>query len=37
VAQLSADVVASRNYLLKASGYRPDLFRTSAADTEASV
>jgi cytosine/adenosine deaminase-related metal-dependent hydrolase len=34
VAQLSADVVASRNYLLKASGYRPDLFSTSPANSE---
>jgi cytosine/adenosine deaminase-related metal-dependent hydrolase len=34
LAKLSADVLASRNYLLKASGYRPDLFSTSAVNTE---
>jgi 5-methylthioadenosine/S-adenosylhomocysteine deaminase len=31
LAKLAADVSASRDYLLKASGYRPDLFKTSAA------
>src|SRR5271154_6255389 len=30
VAKLAADVTASRDYLLEASGYRPDLFQTSA-------
>jgi len=29
VAKLTADVTASRDYLLKVSGYRPDLFGTS--------
>src|SRR3984885_3971753 len=29
VAKLTADVTASRNYLLEVSGYRPDLFGTS--------
>jgi len=31
VARLAADVTASRDYLLAASGYRPDLFGASAA------
>jgi cytosine/adenosine deaminase-related metal-dependent hydrolase len=31
LAKLTADVSASRDHLLKASGYRPDLFKTSAA------
>jgi 5-methylthioadenosine/S-adenosylhomocysteine deaminase len=31
VAKLTADVTASRNFLLGASGYRPDLFDPSAA------
>jgi 5-methylthioadenosine/S-adenosylhomocysteine deaminase len=31
VARLTADVTASRDYLLGASGYRPDLFGTSIA------
>jgi 5-methylthioadenosine/S-adenosylhomocysteine deaminase len=31
VAKLTADVTASRDYLLEASGYRPDLFGTSNA------
>src|SRR5580692_2759625 len=31
VAQLTAQVTASRDYLLEVSGYRPDLFDTSAA------
>ena len=35
VAGLTADVTASRDYLLEASGYRPDLFRTSTAKTAA--
>ena len=30
LAKLAADVGASRDYLLDASGYRPDLFKTSA-------
>jgi 5-methylthioadenosine/S-adenosylhomocysteine deaminase len=30
LAKLAADVAASRDYLLEASGYRPDLFKTSA-------
>src|ERR1700689_991832 len=30
LAKLAADVAASRDYLLEASGYRPDLFNTSA-------
>ena len=30
LAKLAADVTASRDYLLNASGYRPDLFKTSA-------
>jgi len=29
VAKLAADVTASRDYLLEASGYRPELFGTS--------
>jgi 5-methylthioadenosine/S-adenosylhomocysteine deaminase len=28
--KLAADVSASREYLVNASGYRPDLFKTSA-------
>jgi 5-methylthioadenosine/S-adenosylhomocysteine deaminase len=31
VAKLAADVTASRDYLLEASGYRPDLFGASTA------
>ena len=31
VARLAADVTASRDYLLEASGYRPALFGASAA------
>ena len=31
VAKLTADVTASRDYLLEASGYRPDLFGTSTS------
>ncbi len=31
LAKLSAEVTASRDYLLDASGYRPDLFETSAS------
>jgi 5-methylthioadenosine/S-adenosylhomocysteine deaminase len=31
VAKLAADVAASRDFLLEASGYRPDLFGSSAA------
>ncbi len=31
VAKLTADVIASRDYLLEASGYRPDLFGHTAA------
>ncbi|MGA2997645.1 amidohydrolase family protein [Bradyrhizobium sp.] len=31
VAKLTADVTASRDYLLEVSGYRPDLFGSSAA------
>ena len=30
VAKLTADVTASRDYLLEASGYRPEMFGTSA-------
>src|SRR6202020_2280378 len=32
VAKLAADVAASRDFLLEASGYRPDLFGASVAD-----
>src|ERR1700677_2788233 len=35
LAKLTADVTASRDYLLEASGYRPDLFQTSTAKTMA--
>ena len=35
IAKLTADVTASRDYLLEASGYRPDLFQTSSAKTTA--
>ena len=35
LAKLTADVTASRDYLLEASGYRPDLFQTSSAKTAA--
>src|SRR5271168_4434185 len=35
LAKLTADVNASRDYLLEASGYRTDLFATSAAKTTA--
>jgi 5-methylthioadenosine/S-adenosylhomocysteine deaminase len=35
VAKLTADVTASRDYLLEVSGYRPDLFGTSTAETAA--
>jgi 5-methylthioadenosine/S-adenosylhomocysteine deaminase len=35
VARLTADVTASRDYLLEASDYRPDLFQTSTAKTAA--
>src|SRR5271168_2789315 len=35
IAKLTADVTASRDYLLEASGYRPDLFQTSTAKTTA--
>jgi len=31
VAKLTADVIASRDYLLEASGYRPDMFGASTA------
>jgi 5-methylthioadenosine/S-adenosylhomocysteine deaminase len=31
VARLAADVTASRDYLLEASGYRPAMFGASAA------
>jgi hypothetical protein len=31
LAKLAAEVSASRDYLLKASGYRPELFKKSAA------
>jgi 5-methylthioadenosine/S-adenosylhomocysteine deaminase len=31
VAKLTADVTASRDYLLEASGYRPEMFGTSAS------
>jgi 5-methylthioadenosine/S-adenosylhomocysteine deaminase len=34
LAKLTSDVTASRAYLLEASGYRPDLFKTSAAQVE---
>jgi len=37
VAKLSAEATASRDYLLDASGYRPDLFETSASSLNASV
>jgi hypothetical protein len=29
---LAADAIASRDYLLASSGYRPDLFEASAKD-----
>jgi 5-methylthioadenosine/S-adenosylhomocysteine deaminase len=35
LAKLTAEVSASRDYLLKTSGYRPDLFKTSAAQVAA--
>jgi hypothetical protein len=35
LAKLTADVTASRDYLLEASGYRPELFQTSSAKTAA--
>ena len=35
VAKLEADVIASRDYLLEASGYRPDLFSASSASQAA--
>jgi 5-methylthioadenosine/S-adenosylhomocysteine deaminase len=35
VAKLTADVTASRDYLLAASGYRPNFFQASAAKTAA--
>ena len=35
VAKLQAEVNASRDYLLKASGYSPDLFKASVTKTEA--
>jgi cytosine/adenosine deaminase-related metal-dependent hydrolase len=35
VARLHTEVNASRDYLLEASGYRPDLFQTSTAKTAA--
>src|SRR5271170_2500907 len=35
VAKLTADVTASRDFLLEASGYRPDLFQKSTAKTTA--
>jgi 5-methylthioadenosine/S-adenosylhomocysteine deaminase len=31
VTRLTADVMASRDYLLEVSGYRPDMFGTAAA------
>jgi 5-methylthioadenosine/S-adenosylhomocysteine deaminase len=31
VARLTADVLGSRDYLLEASGYRPDMFGASTA------
>ena len=37
VAKLAADVNASRDYLLEASGYRPDLFVTSTAAAKAAA
>jgi 5-methylthioadenosine/S-adenosylhomocysteine deaminase len=35
VAKLTADVTASRDYLLEASGYRPDMFGGSTASKSA--
>jgi 5-methylthioadenosine/S-adenosylhomocysteine deaminase len=35
--KLSAEVTASRDYLLEASGYRPDLFETSASSLNATA
>jgi 5-methylthioadenosine/S-adenosylhomocysteine deaminase len=35
VAKLTADVIASRDYLLEASGYRPDMFGASTASKSA--
>ena len=37
VAKLSAEAAASRDYLLEASGYRPDLFGTLAAAAKAAA
>ncbi|WP_158904670.1 amidohydrolase family protein [Burkholderia sp. L27(2015)] len=37
LAKLSAEATASRDYLLDASGYRPDLFETSASSLNTSV
>src|SRR5271156_1279332 len=37
VAKLAADVAASRDFLLEASGYRPDLFVTSTAAANAAA
>jgi 5-methylthioadenosine/S-adenosylhomocysteine deaminase len=37
LAKLSAEVTASRDYLLEASGYRPDLFETSASSLNTSA
>jgi len=37
LAKLSAEASASRDYLLDASGYRPDLFETSASSLNTSV
>jgi hypothetical protein len=34
-AKLQAEVNASRDYLIEASGYRPELFKASVAKTEA--
>ena len=35
VAKLTTDVTASRDYLLEASGYRPDMFGASTASRSA--
>ena len=37
LAKLSAEATASRDYLLDASGYRPDLFETSASSLNATA
>jgi cytosine/adenosine deaminase-related metal-dependent hydrolase len=37
LAKLATEVTASRDYLLEASGYRPDLFKTSASTLDAAA